>query len=204
MTTKRTENRKNRMIGGAGYEYIKSPWHPYATKAGYVLEHQLVMEKKLGNYLQPNEKVHHINGDKLDNSIENLIVLSHRTHARIHKTPTIKWGLLENKKWLKEQYVDLNKTPTRISKELGCCHQAVRNALARFGLRIIPKGKPRPPVKHPKLHDPKWLRDKLSQMSQSKVARLLGVSDCQVFTYRVRYGIENIVKQKPPGRPKKP
>lgn len=55
-----------------GYRYIYSPEHPYCTQAGYVAEHRLVQEHKIGRYLLPSEVVHHINGRKLDNSPKNL------------------------------------------------------------------------------------------------------------------------------------
>lgn len=59
--------------------------HPRATKGGqYVFEHILVMEKKIGRYVQPGEVVHHINHNRKDNRIENLQLMTASEHSRLH------------------------------------------------------------------------------------------------------------------------
>jgi hypothetical protein len=69
---KKNSNWKGGKIICDGYRYIYNPNHPHATQMGYVTEHRLVMEQKLGRFLKHNELVHHKDGNKLNNKIDNL------------------------------------------------------------------------------------------------------------------------------------
>lgn len=70
---------------GKGYEIVSCKGHPRANDAGFVYEHILVAEKKLGRYLKPEEVVHHLNENKSDNRPENLLVFATiKDHTRYH------------------------------------------------------------------------------------------------------------------------
>lgn len=70
--------------GGGDYVRILIPNHPNSSKDGYVLEHRLVMEEKVGRYLNVGEVVHHINHIRDDNRIENLQLLTKIEHDSLH------------------------------------------------------------------------------------------------------------------------
>jgi hypothetical protein len=76
--------RGGRYYAVSGYVYVYAPDHPHATKQGYVMEHRLVMEKRLGRYLDPAEQVHHIDHVKDHNSDENLELMESASEHRVH------------------------------------------------------------------------------------------------------------------------
>src|SRR5574337_756802 len=61
-------------------EYVKL----YIPGVGVIEEHRFIVEKYLGRKLEYNEIVHHKNGDKHDNRLENLEVISRSERAKMH------------------------------------------------------------------------------------------------------------------------
>jgi len=66
------------------YIYQLAYGHPKAKTFPYVFEHILVMEKRLGRYLNDGEIIHHKNGNRKDNRIENLVLTSRAEHFSLH------------------------------------------------------------------------------------------------------------------------
>lgn len=97
----------SKAIDSNGYVLIK---HKDSCK-NWRLEHILVIEKALNRDLEKKEVIHHINGDKRDNSLENLLLCENKTkHGLIERTfKYLLKGLINDKiveyDRVKEKYV---------------------------------------------------------------------------------------------------
>lgn len=78
-STGRMHNGRLAIRDHAGYIRIWQPDHPRASQ-GRILEHRWVVEQTLGRVLDTDEVVHHLNGVKDDNRLENLAVMSAQDH----------------------------------------------------------------------------------------------------------------------------
>lgn len=82
----------NRAWAGGGhpqrrrYTEVPAHEHPLAKSNGWMKEHRLVMEKKIGRPLKPGEVVHHIDGDVTNNHPDNLLLFpDNESHLRFHQ-----------------------------------------------------------------------------------------------------------------------
>lgn len=77
----------------SGYVLIRKPEHPRAkSNSGYVFEHILVIENSIGRYLLPGENVHHLNGIRDDNRIENLELWTKPQPSGIRAEDALQWA----------------------------------------------------------------------------------------------------------------
>lgn len=60
----------------------------FKIKGKYIQEHRIIVENFIGRTLQNEECTHHINGERSDNRIENLMVFKNQSsHKKFHGNP---------------------------------------------------------------------------------------------------------------------
>lgn len=84
-----SKNRKHNLYMENGY-LIK--FKNGYNKKGNAKLHRLIMEEHLGRKLTSNEIVHHIDGNKLNNDITNLKVMTRGEHSRLHRKQELESG----------------------------------------------------------------------------------------------------------------
>jgi hypothetical protein len=73
-----------KFVSKGDYYYAVVLNHPNRTKYNYVLAHRVLMENHLGRLLDKNEIVHHIDGNKKNNCIDNLQLMKASEHVSFH------------------------------------------------------------------------------------------------------------------------
>lgn len=108
--------RQEKVAQSEGYVYVRD------EDGNEILEHRLVVERRLGRKLQPDEHVHHVNKVRPDNRDENLVVMKNGDHSRMHRL----------------EYWEGRRLGDRWSREYDAC-QSCGTTRVRYGARGLCK-----------------------------------------------------------------
>ena len=154
---------------GVGYMYCYNPSHPLANKAGKVYEHRYVMSKHLGRWLTTEEVVHHKDGDKTNNKLENLELTNHQEHAILH---AIENGCVYSTKNCQYCNKKFTITESKHSQSRKFCSQIChRNSRLKFEI------------------DKDVLEKLLWQYPTSHISKMFGVSDKAIEKRAKKFGL---------------
>ncbi len=136
-----------------GYILVSQPDHHRANNKGFVWEHILVVEKATGRPVSKDMHVHHKDGNRANNNLSNLQVLTPSEHRRLHSG----WKQVDGK-WcktcpgcnrfllLEANFHKRNSSTNPYQSECREClgaRQRKNRQLRRSGVALGPRGRPK-------------------------------------------------------------
>jgi len=116
-----------------GYLWVYAPNHPKATNR-YVLEHILKCERALGKYLPLKAEPHHVDGDRLNNSNDNLVLCQDRAYHMLLERRTRAHKACGHADWRKCKYCKKHDDPMNLYiNGTTVCHRECRNGRKKGG-----------------------------------------------------------------------
>lgn len=78
---------KQKLDSGVNYFYVYQPSHPLANLSGKVYVHRYMISIQIGRWVTSEEVVHHKDGNRHNNSADNLEIMTRTDHASHHHKP---------------------------------------------------------------------------------------------------------------------
>jgi len=159
-----------------GYMVVYAPYHPMSYKSGKLYYHRYVVAESLQRNLLPTEVVHHKDGNRKNNSLNNLEITDISVHARGH---------------IEERGVTLNGYELMSDNEKHsvcqmCGNKFKRNSRKRkkyCSKRCAAESSRKISIKPEVLKELIWLT------STSNLASIMGISDSAIGKYCKKHGI---------------
>lgn len=126
-----------------GYIKFRCPNHPRANSNGYVYEHILIVEAAIGEYVNRPIVIHHVNGNRADNRLINLVLcLNNKQHKMLHQQQRA-LEVCGNPDWLRCPYCKEWDDPKRMyvhpGRDAGY-HRSCKNKYQRGWCNAIRRG----------------------------------------------------------------
>lgn len=123
-----------------GYVFEFCPGHRLQNAWGWVAQHRMIAEDKLGRELAPGEHVHHKDDCPTNNIPENLEVMSKSAHQRLHARRSADKQLARLNEEMVKSALE-GRSINQAAQLLKCNHQTLRN---RFPHLIRPRRRKSP------------------------------------------------------------